>query len=142
MTEATRLNERELLALGMSRSNVAALRNLQNITGGDLVDPTTFAEITAILIGTVSEMRGHVGRLQSQIDALLAAPKARPEIRGNDIEILQMQASRRTSQTATETPPVFQRNPIQQIVEQAPSRTINIADIQRQIDEIKTYLGI
>jgi hypothetical protein len=128
MSEITRLNEKELLDLGMSRVNIAALRNMQQITGATLVDPTEIGEVIAILLNTISTIRSQGSALQKQIDELKVASLNRIPEKNNKVEELEVQINK--------------RRPVLQVSELLPVRSINLYSIQQQIDEIKTHLGI
>lgn len=129
MTEGVILNERELLALGISRANVAALRKMQEITGSSITDPTLLAEVIAITVSTIGEMRGHVSRLKNEIDELRQMiPKARVSEKSKEIEELSAR--------------VNQRVPVMRAQDEVINRNPNISELQKQLDEIKTFIGM
>jgi len=129
MTEGVILNERELLALGISRANVAALRKMQEITGSSITDPTLLAEVIAITVSTIGEMRGHVSRLKNEIEELRQMiPKARVSEKSKEIEELSAR--------------VNQRVPVMRAQDEVINRNQNISELQKQLDEIKTFIGM
>lgn len=129
MTEGVILNERELLALGISRANVAALRKMQEITGSSITDPTLLAEVIAITVSTIGEMRGHVSRLKNEIEELRQMiPKARVSEKSKEIEELSAR--------------VNQRVPVMRAQDEVINRNPNISELQKQLDEIKTFIGM
>lgn len=127
MSEGNVFNERELLELGMSRANVATLRNIQRITGGTIVDATELSEVIAIVVSSIGEMRTHVSSLKREIEELRVNTIHRQPVKTQESECVLLTARRDVKQPETDT---------------VTPRMINVASIQNQIDEIKTYLGI
>lgn len=146
MSEGTKLNPRLLLELGLSRADVAALQNMQRITGATIVDATELAEVVGIVIALNSELRSSVSRLQNEIELLKVPQVQRHPIKTAEIEELQQQIPRRIPTRNSDIEElqlqINRRCQVQQPEETAPQRTVNLTALQQQIDEIKTYLGM
>lgn len=91
MTQIYRINEAELLALGMSRATIASIRDLQRIAGSS--SETLSLEATqGILSSITSEFRIHAGKLQQEINDLRASSliaQRRPEQQKEPIVVQQ-----------------------------------------------------